>query len=131
MPEKLLINPPSSHQNKPTISPGVLVEGTLYISGQIARNQDGRIVDVGDMAAQARQVFSNIERVLSEVGSSFEDVVKITCYISDMRYYADYSKVRSEIFPNADIASATVVSPGFVDPDAIIEIETIAVLNRN
>ena len=131
MPEKLLINPPSSHQNKPTISPGVLVEGTLYISGQIAQNQDGRIVDVGDMAAQARQVFSNIERVLVEAGSSFEDVVKITCYISDMRYYADYSKVRSEIFPNANIASATVVSPGFVDPDAIIEIETIAVLNRN
>ena len=97
----------------------------------MARNQDGRIVDIGDMAAQARQVFSNIERVLSEVGSSFGDVVKITCYISDMRYYADYSKVRSEIFPNADIASATVVSPGFVDPDAIIEIESIAVLNRN
>ena len=131
MPEKLLINPPSSHQNKPPFSQGVLVEGTLYISGQIAQNQDGRIVDVGDMAAQARQVFSNIERVLVEAGSSFEDVVKITCYISDMRYYADYSKVRSEIFPNADIASATVVSPGFVDPDAIIEIEAIAVLNRN
>ena len=131
MPKKVLINPASSHQNKPTISTGVLVEGTLYISGQIARNKDGRIVDIGDMAAQARQAFSNIERVLGEVEASFEDVVKITCYISDMRYYADYSKVRSEIFPNADIASATVVSPGFVDPDALIEIEAIAVLNRN
>ena len=45
-----------------------------------------------------------------------------------MRHYADYSKVRAEVFPNADIASATVISPGFVNPDALIEIETIAVV---
>ena len=101
---------------------------TLYVSGQIAQDIDGKIVGVGDMVAQAHQVFSNIERVLKEAGSSFRDVVKITCYVSDMRYYADYSKVRAEIFPNADIASATVISPGFVNPDALIEIETIAVV---
>jgi enamine deaminase RidA (YjgF/YER057c/UK114 family) len=55
-------------------------------------------------------------------------VVKITCYVSNMRHYTAYGKVRSELFPNADIASATVISPGFVNPDALIEIETIAVV---
>ncbi len=101
---------------------------TLYVSGQIAQDADGQIVGVGDMVAQARQVFANIDAVLKEAGSSFKDVVKITCYVSDMRYYADYSKVRAELFPDADIASATVISPGFVNPDALIEIETIAVV---
>lgn len=128
MPQKKLINPPSPRAGKAPFAQGVQVGDTIYVSGQIAQDSNGQIVGVGDMDAQARQVFANIEGVLTEAGSSFRDVVKITCYVSDMRYYSDYSKVRSEIFPDADIASATVISPGFVNPDALIEIETIAVL---
>lgn len=128
MSQKKLINPPSPRASKAPFAQGVQVGETLYVSGQIAQDADGKIVGVGDMEAQARQVFANIEGVLKEAGSSFADVVKITCYVSDMRHYADYSKVRSEIFPDADIASATVISPGFVNPDALIEIETIAVV---
>ena len=129
MPKKKLINPPPSSDRKAPFAQGVQVGETLYISGQIAQNAHGQIVGVGDMDVQARQVFTNIEAVLREAGSSFRDVVKITCYISDMRHYRAYSKVRSELFPNSDIASATVISPGFVNPDALIEIETIAVVN--
>jgi len=128
MPQKKLINPPSPRAGKAPFAQGVQVGETLYVSGQIAQDADGKIVGVGDMVAQARQVFANIDAVLKEAGSSFKDVVKITCYVSDMRYYADYSKVRAELFPDADIASATVISPGFVNPDALIEIETIAVV---
>ncbi len=128
MPQKKLINPPSPRADKAPFAQGVQVGETLYVSGQIAQGADGKIVGVGDMLAQARQVFANIEGVLTEVGSSFKDVVRITCYVSDMRHYEDYSKVRAEIFPDADIASATVISPGFVNPDALIEIETIAVV---
>ena len=128
MPQKKLINPPSPRAGTPPFAQGVQVGETLYVSGQIAQDIDGKIVGVGDMVAQAHQVFSNIERVLKEAGSSFGDVVKITCYVSDMRHYADYSKVRAKVFPDADIASATVISPGFVNPDALIEIETIAVV---
>jgi len=128
MPKKKLINPPSPRAGKAPFAQGVQVGETLYVSGQIAQDADGQIVGVGDMNAQARQVFANIEAVLKEAGSSFRDVVKITCYVSDMRHYTAYGKVRSELFPNADIASATVISPGFVNPDALIEIETIAVV---
>jgi 2-iminobutanoate/2-iminopropanoate deaminase len=128
MPKKKLINPPSPRAGKAPFSQGVQVGETLYVSGQIAQDADGQIVGVGDMDAQARQVFANIEAVLKEAGSSFCDVVKITCYVSNMRHYTAYGKVRSELFPNADISSATVISPGFVNPDALIEIETIAVV---
>jgi len=128
MPQKKLINPPSPRAGKAPFAQGVQVGETLYVSGQIAQDADGQIVGVSDMVAQARQVFANIDAVLKEAGSSLKDVVKITCYVSDMRYYADYSKVRAELFPDADIASATVISPGFVNPDALIEIETIAVV---
>jgi 2-iminobutanoate/2-iminopropanoate deaminase len=128
MPKKKLINPPSPRAGKAPFAQGVQVGETLYVSGQIAQDADGQIVGVGDMNAQARQVFANIEAVLKEAGSSFRDVVKITCYVSDMRHYTAYGKVRSELFPNADISSATVISPGFVNPDALIEIETIAVV---
>ena len=128
MPQKNLINPPLERSTKAPFAQGVQVGEMLYISGQIAQDPKGNLVGTGDMVAQARQVFANIESVLTEAGSSLKDVVKITCYVSDMRYYGDYSRVRAEIFPAADIASATVISPGFVHPDALIEIETIAVL---
>ncbi|MBE09348.1 MAG: hypothetical protein CMM35_03495 [Rhodospirillaceae bacterium] len=128
MSKKKLINPPSPRSGKAPFAQGVQVGETLYVSGQIAQDPNGQIVGVGDMVAQAHQVFTNIEGILIEAGSSLVDLVKITCYVSDMRHYADYSKVRSEIFPDADIASATVISPGFVNPDALIEIEAIAVI---
>ena len=125
--KKKLINPPSPRPKKAPFAQGVQVGETIYVSGQIAQDADGNIVGVGDMVAQARQVFANIASILKEAGSSMRDVVKITCYVSDMRYYADYNKVRAEVFPGADIASATVISPGFVNPHALIEIEAIAV----
>ena len=128
MHQKKLINPRSPRVGKAPFAQGVQIGETLYVSGQIAQDANGQIVGVGDMDAQARQVFANIEAVLKEAGSSFGDVVKITCYVSDMRHYGEYGKVRAELFPNADIASATVISPGFVNPDALIEIETIAVV---
>ena len=127
MPKKKLINPPSPRAGKAPFSQGVQVGETLYVSGQIAQDADGQIVGVGDMDAQARQVFANIEAVLAEAGATLEDVVKITTYITDMSAYAAFSEVRAEMFPNAGMASATVAGAVLVSDDFMVEVEAIAV----
>jgi 2-iminobutanoate/2-iminopropanoate deaminase len=128
MTKKILLDPLSPRAKKPPFSMGVQVGDTIYVSGHVSQDENGNVVGKDDMAAQTRQVFASIEAVLAEAGATMEDVVKITTYITDMSRYADFSKVRSEVFPNAGMASATVAGAVLVSPDFLVEVETIAVI---
>src|SRR3954465_14829457 len=56
---------------------------TIYVSGQIAFDKDGKVVGApGDMKAQAEQVFRNLETALTAAGATFSDVVKMNSYIT-------------------------------------------------
>src|SRR6267142_1894760 len=57
---------------------------TVYISGQIAYDKDGKLVGAGDMKAQAEQVFKNLQAALTAAGAKFSDVVKMNTYVTDM-----------------------------------------------
>jgi 2-iminobutanoate/2-iminopropanoate deaminase len=127
MTKKILLDPLVSRAKPAPFSMGVLVGDTIYVSGHVAQDADGKVVGKGDMAAQTRQVFANIEAVLAEAGATLEDVVKITTYITDMSAYAAFSAVRAEMFPNAGMASATVAGAVLVSDDFLVEVEAIAV----
>ena len=128
MPEKVLLNPDWPRAASADFAQGVRIGDTIYVAGQVAQGPDGSVVGAGDMEAQARQVFANIEAVLKLGGATFRDIVKITTYVTDMSRYADYAKVRKALFPAADLVSATVAGAVFVRPEFLIEIETTAVV---
>ena len=127
MMKKTLLDPHAPRSRKPPFAMGVQVGDTIYVSGHVSQDADGNIVGEGDMTVQTRQVFASIEEVLAEAGSTMEDVVKITTYITDMSRYAEFSAVRAEVFPNAGMASATVACSELVRPEFLVEVETIAV----
>ncbi len=127
MTKKILLDPLMPRAKPAPFSMGVQVGDTIYVSGHVAQDADGKVVGKGDMAAQTRQVFANIETVLAEAGATLEDVVKITTYITDMSAYAAFSAVRAEMFPNAGMASATVAGAVLVSDDFLVEVEAIAV----
>jgi 2-iminobutanoate/2-iminopropanoate deaminase len=128
MPGKIILDPGWPRVRTAGFAMGTQVGDTIYVAGQVAQDPDGNLVGPGDMIAQARQVFANIEAVLAVARASMKDVVKITTYVTDMSRYADYSAVRAEVFPNADIASATVAAPTLVRDGFLVEVETIAVV---
>ena len=128
MPRKVVLDPGWPRVRNAGFAMGTQVGDTIYVAGQVAQDPDGAMVGKGDMKAQARQVFANIEAVLAVAGATMKDVVKITTYVTDMSKYADYSAVRAEVFPKADIASATVASPTLVRDGFLVEVETIAVV---
>jgi 2-iminobutanoate/2-iminopropanoate deaminase len=128
MPRKIILDPGWPRVKKAGFAMGTQVGDTIYVAGQVAQDPDGALVGEGDMKAQARQVFANIEAVLAVAGATMKDVVKITTYVTDMSKYADYSAVRAEVFPQADIASATVAAPTLVREGFLVEVETIAVI---
>jgi len=102
---------------------------TIYISGQIAFDKDGKIVGApGDMKAQAEQVFKNLEAALAAEGAKFSDVVKMNSYITDMSKIQAVRDVRALYFKDVSPASTFVQVAGLVRPELLLEVEVIAVV---
>jgi 2-iminobutanoate/2-iminopropanoate deaminase len=100
----------------------------LFISGQVARNKEGKTVGVGDMLAQAEQVFKNLQAILEAHNTSFEKAVKATIFITDMSRASDVMAVRSNYYGDAIPASTFVAVTALNDPEWLLEIELIAAL---
>lgn len=109
------------------LAQGYRVGDLLFISGQAAIDQSGRIVGVGDFEAQATQAFENLDRVLRAGGSSLRNVVKVTIFLTDMTNFDRIVKFRGLWFTAPYPADTIVEVRSLYSPDAMIEIEAIAV----
>jgi enamine deaminase RidA (YjgF/YER057c/UK114 family) len=124
MPERQVIKPSGINPN-PALSPGIRVGDFLFVSGNVSTDAGGNLVGEGDCEAQSRQVMSNIQTIVGAVGASMQDVVKITCFLTNVADYPAYSKVRAENFPNDPPASSTVVVAALVRPEFLVEVEAV------
>ena len=102
----------------------------LHISGHVSQDADGRTVGQGDMEAQTRQVLENIRDVLTSVGGTMDDVVKVTVFVTDVAEISKIHAVRSEFFNKPYPASTLVQVAQLIDPDWLIEIEAVAVVPK-
>lgn len=103
---------------------------TVYIAGQIALDPQGNLVGLGDMAAQAEQVFRNLDAALKAVGARFGDVVKVTYFITDMTQAQAVRTMRDRYFPPDRLPAGTLVEVSRLARDEfLLEIEAIAVLD--
>jgi 2-iminobutanoate/2-iminopropanoate deaminase len=96
---------------------------TLYISGQIPAGIDG--VVPADFESQARLAWKNIFAQLAAAGMTIDNLVKVTIFLSDRKYIADYRKVRSEALQGRKIGLTTIIT-GIFDESWLLEIEAIA-----
>jgi len=101
---------------------------TVYISGQIALDKDGKLVGQGDMKAQAEQVFRNLQAALATAGATFKDVVKMNTYMTDLSQLQVVRDVRARYFGDVAPASTLVQVVHLARPEFLIEIEVIAVV---
>jgi enamine deaminase RidA (YjgF/YER057c/UK114 family) len=68
---------------------------------------------------------ANIRTIVEAAGGSMQDVVKITCFLTDVNNYAAYGKVRAETWPSSPPASSTVIVAGLVRPEYLVEVEAV------
>src|SRR5713101_1872077 len=116
---------------QPSYSHVVTVCGTakiVYIAGQLARDFDGNCVGKGDMRAQMEQTFKTLDRCLKAAGASWADVVKTNTFVTDYPEFSKHSDVRMRYIGVAAPTSTTVQISRLADPDAMVEIELIAVV---
>jgi 2-iminobutanoate/2-iminopropanoate deaminase len=102
--------------------------GFLYVSGIIGVDAEGRLVGGDDVVAQTRQVFENMRAVLSAAGSAFDDVVKVTIFLTDVDDRPLINPLRQEVFGGARPASTLVEVPRLAVDGAKVEIECVAVV---
>ncbi|MFF8837100.1 RidA family protein [Streptomyces sp. NPDC015130] len=101
----------------------------VAISGQCALDASGAVVGEGDAAAQARQVFANLERCLTAAGAGFGDVVKLTYFVTDVAHLPAVRDARDAYFAGAPLpASSAVQVSALVRPELLVEIEAFALV---
>jgi reactive intermediate/imine deaminase len=125
---RIPIAPPDMKDQRPRYTLGWRAGDTIYVAGQLPYDKDGKLVGIGDIKAQTRRVFENIKRIVVAGGGTMDDVVKITVFVTDVRYREPYGEVRSEFFGANPPASTLVQISNLAVPDALIEIEAIAVV---
>ena len=104
----------------------------LFISGMIGADQDGKVVD-RTIRGQTRQVLENIKRVLDHEGATFDDVVRVRVYVTqiDQQSIRDVHDVRSTYFtPGKYPASTLVRVDQLIRDGALIEIDADAVIPK-
>lgn len=105
-------------------TPGIINNGTLYISGQLSHNPETGIKPEG-IKAQTFQALKNLELVLKNAGCKREDVIFCRVYIPDVKYWGELNEVYSEFFGEHKPARIVVPANNLYD-DCLVEIEAIA-----
>jgi enamine deaminase RidA (YjgF/YER057c/UK114 family) len=126
---RVIIQPEGVWDPRPRFAQVVRIGNHVYVAGQPAVDERGNIVGKGNIDAQARQVFRNLQKCLEAAGANFDQVVKLNIYSTDLdAHLPALTKTRREFFPREPVASTTLQVPRLVHPDWLLEIEAVAVL---
>ena len=112
----------------------VTVEGartTVYVSGQVAVDRDGKIVGQDDLKAQIKKAAENLVAALAGVGARPADIVKMNTYIVNYKQqdYAAMREARAILFPEGNPPASTLIGVHSLAVDGLlVEIEAIAAL---
>ena len=111
-------------------APVVTVEGgkTIFVSGLVSRDKVGNVIGKGDMAAQIKQVFANIQTALAAAGATMADIVKRQTFTTDIDEFFRHVDVRQKYFGEALPTSSTIGVSRLSHPDFMVEVEAFAVI---
>ena len=101
---------------------------TIYVAGQVSKDENGELVAPGDAAGQARQVYANLGQVLKAAGAGWSNVVKVTTYLVDRADSDAVTAVRLETFGKHRPPHTGLIVAALGDLEARLEVEVVAVL---
>ena len=108
----------------------------LHISGQVARSAEGEPLAAGDLAGQVAEVLRNTARALTGAGASFEDVLRMTFYVTDWAperiapFMDGIARVAEELELPQPLPPASLIGVDYLfEPDVLVELEVTAILD--
>ena len=105
-------------------SQAIIYENLLFTSGQIPLDPDKGVIVGEDIITQAERVMNNLKAVLEEAGSSFDKVIKTTCFLKNMSDFTNFNEVYSKYFTSKPARSCVAVKE--LPKDVLVEVELVA-----
>jgi reactive intermediate/imine deaminase len=131
---KKYLNPEDFTQIMGAYSHGIKVDvgdsEMIFVTGQIAMDEQGNAVAPDDIGKQTEFIFQNIQKILQEGDSSLDDVVKAVIYVTDVSKFKEVSAIRNKYFEKSKPVSTLVEINKTVKEGCDIEIEVIAVKKK-
>ena len=120
--------------DNPSFSQVVAATGsrTIYTAGQVSIDEGGKVVGLGDLAAQTAQAMRNVGLALAAAGAGYADIVKITTYVVDYKpeHRAVIGAARAPFFSNRKPPASTLVGVSALAlQEWLVEIEAVAVVD--
>ena len=104
----------------------------LFLSGQIPIDSKGEIVGLGDATQQTIRVYEIIESILGELGGTLDNIVKLTSFYTNPDDFQKIAQVRKDLFNREYVAaSSSVCVQALPHPDALVEVESVAILGQS
>ena len=101
-----------------------------WIAGQTSRGPDGAVIGLDNAPAQARQVYANLRIAIESIGGTFENIVKVTIFVTSEAYLPAARAAQNDCWGDAPPpASSMVIVRALAQPEYLIEIEAFAVVD--
>lgn len=127
MSSKQLVEVPGlGDSSKYAYSQCATANGFVFVAGQTGVDENYRPVS-DDFEPQARQALENVRLALDAAGSSFDDIVNMTVYLTDMRYGHDFLEIRKEVLGDTLAPSALIGGIQLAFPSLLVEVQVMAV----
>ncbi len=108
-------------------SQGVIANGFVYTAGQVAFDPATMEMVAGDIKAQTERVMANLDAILKAAGTSFDRVVKTTCFLADMGDFAAFNEVYAKWF-GAHRPARSTVAVKTLPKNALVEVDVVALV---
>ena len=105
-------------------SQAVICGGVVYTSGQIAIVPESGNIEANDIVGQSEQVMKNLGEVLKAAGTSYDKAIKTTCFLADIKDFAQFNEVYGRYFTSKPARSCVAVKD--LPKGALVEVEVIA-----
>lgn len=109
----------------------ITIGNTLYISGTVSLNDQGKLIAAGDMRGQTRRIYEDLQHILKAHNVTFSDVIKEAIFTTDMdRFTEEAMPIRAEFYQGHTLpaSSAWLQVPRLASPEFLVEVEAIALL---
>jgi enamine deaminase RidA (YjgF/YER057c/UK114 family) len=129
------LQPPGHTRPIGKYSPGIAMplgggRSLVFVSGQVASDEQGRVVGAGDPRRQAEAVFANLDAVLSVAGGSLADLVSVVIYLTDISNFTAVSEVRNRVLADPPPSSTLVEVSRLAIAEHLVEISGVALINN-
>ncbi|SRR6266498_5275332 len=125
---KQLISSGTIWEKKFGYSRAVKIGNLVFVAGTTAVNEDGEIIGADDPYEQAVFIYKKIEKALQEAGATFQNVVRVRAFVTDISRWEEVAKAQGEIFAEVRPAATLVEVKALVKPELLVEIEADAVI---